>query len=51
MELPYFNTGIAILCRNRCAIAQFTAKQLSHFVTTDFDKLPKEGGKQVIWNS
>ena len=37
-----------ILCRNRYGIAQFTPKQLSHFVKTNFDKLPKEDSKQLI---
>ena len=34
-----------------CGIAQFTAKQLSHFVKTDFDQLSKACSKQLIWNN
>ena len=34
-------------CRNRCGIVHLTSKQVSHFVKTDFDNLPKEGSKQL----
>ena len=40
--------GYFTLCCNRCGIAHFTSKELSHFVKTDFEKLPKEGTKQLV---
>ena len=36
------------LTRTLSSLVHFTIKQLSHFVKTAFDNLPKEGSKQLI---
>ena len=53
MKLLYFNTGIVHFLSQKCGIVHFTSKQLPGipFCKDWFYNLPKEGRKQLIWNS
>ena len=42
------NIAIVNFCRNRCKIVHLTSKQLSIFVKTDFDNLPKRAVNSLL---